>query len=222
MSSALLPGNPRKTVTEAGIQEGVTGGGHYDGMGFAVGTRLAVLTGAPSRHRGRRRERGGATVLVVVCGLPGTGKTTVAGVISDRVGGERLRTDVIRTELVLDPDYTPAETRRVYDELFARARSLVRQEGTVVLDGTFKSEADRRRARDLAVDLGVPFQLVHVECDPAVAKERIARRVDDESDADVAVYEAHRDAFEPIAMEHRSVDNSGDLDATVTQVEEVF
>lgn len=161
-------------------------------------------------------------MLVVVCGLPGAGKTTVAGAIADRVGGERLRTDVIRTELVPDPDYTPAETRRVYDELFARARSVVQRGGTVVLDGTFKRETDRRRARDLATDLGVPFRLVYVECDPAVAKERIAGRVDDESDADVAVYEAHRDAFEPIAMEHRSVDNSGALDETVAQVEEAF
>lgn len=161
-------------------------------------------------------------MLVVVCGLPGTGKTTVSGTIADRVDGDRLRTDVIRKELVADPDYAPAETRRVYDELFARARSVAEQDGTAVLDGTFKRESDRLRARNLAAELGVPFHLVHVECDPAVAKERIATRADDESDADVAVYETHRDAFEPIGMEHHSVDNSGSLDATVAQVEAQF
>lgn len=161
-------------------------------------------------------------MLVVVCGLPGTGKTTVSGVIADRVAGDRLRTDVIRKDLVADPDYEPAETRRVYDELFARARSVVEREGTAVLDGTFRRESDRRRARDLAAELGVPFHLVRVECDPAVATERIAARVDDESDAGVAVYEELRDAFEPIGVPHHSVDNSGSLDATIAQVESHF
>ena len=40
-----------------------------------------------------------APTLVVVCGLPGVGKSTVAGVVSDRLEASRLRTDVVRKEL---------------------------------------------------------------------------------------------------------------------------
>jgi shikimate kinase len=34
--------------------------------------------------------------IIVVCGLPGVGKSTVARAIADAVDGEVLRTDVIR------------------------------------------------------------------------------------------------------------------------------
>lgn len=67
--------------------------------------------------------------LVVVCGLPGTGKTTVATEVADRVGGRLLRTDVVRKDLVDDPDYTDAETRRVYDELLDRAERTLGRGG---------------------------------------------------------------------------------------------
>ena len=38
-------------------------------------------------------------MLVVVCGPPGVGKTTVAGMIAERLGAARLRTDVVREHL---------------------------------------------------------------------------------------------------------------------------
>ena len=60
-------------------------------------------------------------MLVVVCGLPGVGKTTVAEHASERLDGTLLRTDVVRKELFPDPEYTDAEAAAVYDELFARA-----------------------------------------------------------------------------------------------------
>ncbi|PSQ47007.1 kinase, partial [Halobacteriales archaeon SW_6_65_15] len=63
--------------------------------------------------------------LIVVCGLPGVGKTTVAEAIAERVDGRLLRTDVIRKEIISDPDYTAEESRMVYGELFERARQTV-------------------------------------------------------------------------------------------------
>jgi hypothetical protein len=53
-------------------------------------------------------------MLVVVCGLPGVGKTTVAGMVADRFGAETLRTDVVREELIAEPTYTDEERDAVY------------------------------------------------------------------------------------------------------------
>jgi len=38
-------------------------------------------------------------MLIVICGLPGTGKSTLARYLSSELGGEVLRTDIIRREL---------------------------------------------------------------------------------------------------------------------------
>ena len=160
--------------------------------------------------------------VVVVCGPPGVGKSTVARAIAAALDGEVLRTDVIRREVVEDPTYTAAEKRRVYDELFDRADDRLAAGRTVVLDGTYRRRAYRDRAARLADRLGAGFRLVAVECDEAVVERRLADREGDASDADVSVYREYRDSFEPLERDHDTVDNSGDLGATRRQVERLF
>ncbi|RBI63768.1 kinase [halophilic archaeon] len=160
--------------------------------------------------------------LVAVCGLPGVGKTTVAERVAERVDGRLLRTDVVRKDLYPDPEYTEAESRRVYGELFDRARTTLQDGGSVVLDATFRRERDRERARSLAATTDAGFSLVRVECGEAGVRQRIAEREDDESDADFEVYATYRERFDPISVDHVTVDNSGTLEATYRQVDDRF
>ena len=164
----------------------------------------------------------GSPQLIVVCGLPGVGKTTVAEDIAERVDGRLLRTDVIRKEIVSDPDYTAEESRMVYGELFDRARETVENGQAAVLDGTFKDATDRDRAVELSESLGVGFRLVKVECAEDVVRERIRAREDDASDADFEVHAMYRDRFEPISVEHLTVDNSDGIEETTRQVDAHF
>jgi len=159
--------------------------------------------------------------LVALCGLPGVGKSTVAGLITDRLDATRLRTDAVRKELFLDPDYTDAETDTVYRELCDRAGGRLGDGESVVLDATFAERTHRRLARDLASGHGVVFRLVRVVCDREVAERRIADR-EDISDADVEVYRQFRDEFEPIECEYVTVDNSDSKADTRSQVEQLF
>jgi len=167
-------------------------------------------------------EVGRQTRLVVVCGLPGAGKTTVSEHAVDALDAELFRTDVVRKDLFPDPDYTPEEMRAVYDELFSRAREAVRDGDAAVLDGTFKDREHRGRARRAAEDLGVPFTLVRVACDEDVVRERIRARSGDASDADFEIHQQYREEFDSVAGEHVRVDNSGTLEETLAQVDGVF
>jgi hypothetical protein len=162
--------------------------------------------------------------LVVTCGLPGVGKTTVAEAVADRLDAALHRTDVVRKELLSEPQYTEAETRRVYDELFDRGQAAVESGRDVVLDGTFFRADFRERARRTAetADAEVRFRLVKVECAESVVRERIRARTDDESDADFEVYTMHKDTFEPVEVPHVTVDNSEGVAATRRQVSEHF
>lgn len=161
-------------------------------------------------------------MLVVVCGVPGVGKTSVADYVVEEIDGTLLRTDVVRKDLFDDPDYTDEEALAVYDELLARAETVVDRGDVPVLDGTFYARPFRERAQAAAERAGVEPRFIKVECEPTVARERIREREGDESDATVRVHDMFREEFEPLTVPHHSVDNTGALSTTHRQVDEAL
>ncbi|AHF98832.1 kinase [Halostagnicola larsenii XH-48] len=160
--------------------------------------------------------------LVVVCGLPGTGKTTVARELAERTGGTLIRTDVVRKDLFPDPEYTDEEVQVTYDELFDRARAAVERDAVAVLDGTFRRESLRDRARRVARDSNAQFDLVRVTCSEDVVRERIEERENDESDADFSVHKLLRSEFESPTLSHQTIDNSGSVAETRRQIAQLW
>ena len=200
-------GGPRGTIAEPPdpASETVTGADPTTGSAAADGSAAESAVGA----------------LVVVCGLPGVGKTTVAERIADHVDGEVVRTDVIRKALFDDPTYTDAETETVYGELIDRACDRVTDGSAVVLDATFAEARFRADAREAGERVASEFALVEVECDERVVERRIERR-DGISDADFDVHLHFKERFDRIETDHVVVDNSGDQAETFAQVDAAF
>jgi predicted kinase len=158
-------------------------------------------------------------MLVVVCGLPGAGKTTVAGDVVDCLDAVRIRTDVVRKDLFDDPEYGDTETDIVYRSVCDRADAVLDDGNDVVLDGTYREREFREPAYDLARKYDVACVVLKVEADDDIVRKRIRAREDDVSDADVSIYEHYRDQFDPIRVDHVVVDNSGTIPETKEQVE---
>lgn len=163
-------------------------------------------------------DSGAAPQLVAVCGLPGVGKTTVAELIADRIGGRLVRSDVVRKEILVEPRYSEAETELVYEAALERARETIADGRPAVVDATFRERDYRIRALEVAEELSVPFRLVHVTCDEDVVRRRIRERTGDASDADFEVHQMFRESFDRVALEHVTVDNSGPREETRRQV----
>ena len=156
--------------------------------------------------------------LLVVCGLPGTGKTTVATMLSEQLEAPLIRTDVVRKDLFTDPEYTSEETAVTYEETLTRSGSAIERDGIAIVDGTFRTSALRETARQRASTSGATFDLVYVTCSQDVVEERIAKRTDDESDADFEIYKHLRSIFESPPESCYQVDNSGSLEETRHQL----
>lgn len=85
--------------------------------------------------------------LVIFCGIPGSGKTTIARIVLGAFERSILiETDGVR-RMLPRPGFSPEESRFVYDACFAIAKQALRAGYLVALDGTFLKEEYRRVAR---------------------------------------------------------------------------
>jgi aminoglycoside phosphotransferase family enzyme/predicted kinase len=139
-----------------------------------------------SRHYAQKLNR---PALVITCGLMGTGKSTLARSLSDALGWELLRSDVLRKELAQIPPlehryenfhrgiYSPDSSRRTYGALLDRAFGLLISGRSVILDASFYKQADRQRAWDLANKADADFLLIECLCAEEEIRRRLACRV---------------------------------------------
>jgi predicted kinase len=153
---------------------------------------------------------GAAPSLVVVCGLPGAGKSRAAQLLGDWLSAVVYRTDEVRAELRDDPTYDTSETRRVYAAVRERAVGTVETGGRAVLDGTYRTASFRADVAAVGARLGVDPLFLKLECPESVTRERLDARTGDASDAGMEAYHRVREEFDPLRREHVGIDNSGD------------
>jgi aminoglycoside phosphotransferase family enzyme/predicted kinase len=153
-----------------------------------------------------------ATIMITY-GYSGSGKSTFSGMLLEKIGAIRLRSDVERKRIIGPPPatvtggptetglYDPAVTRALYDRLAALTRTIVEAGLPVIVDATFLHRWQRSIFRKLADELGVALIILDVRAEPATMRTRIlerARRGGDPSDADLDVLDhqlAHDEAL---------------------------
>jgi len=140
-------------------------------------------------------------MLLLLSGLPGSGKSTIAREYVARYGGVHISSDLIRTELGLRGHYQPGDKARVYTAMLERTTEVLSNGGTAVVDGTFYSEATRTPFEAAARACGVPVFRVQVRAQETTVRQRLQKSRPD-SEADFAVYEKIRDQYEPWLQPH--------------------
>lgn len=146
---------------------------------------------------GNFRHRGAC--LVLLSGLPGTGKTTFARALSARIPLEHLESDAIRRALATLPRYTPAENARVFSEVERRAAAALGVGSHALVDATNLTPGDRRRFFSLAERLSAPVVAIRLTAPPATVRQRLRGAREGSSEAGFAVYEGMRARARPFA-----------------------
>ena len=109
-------------------------------------------------------------LALVVCGLAGSGKSTIALELERRTGLQRLSSDAVRKELAgLAPEhrggselYSAEHTTHTYVELARRAAVAVRSKDGVIVDATFHRRDQRRLLADALTGTGAG--VLYCEC----------------------------------------------------------
>ena len=159
------------------------------------------------RHLEQGRVR-----LVIVGGLPGTGKSTLAARLADATGWSVLRSDEVRKDIAGLGHATPAPsapgeglyrpefTDATYRALIDRARTALELGESVILDASWSDRRHREMAAEVA--RATASDLAELECvaPTAVAEARLRRRLAggrDASDATPDVAAAMAIRFDP-------------------------
>jgi aminoglycoside phosphotransferase family enzyme/predicted kinase len=124
-------------------------------------------------------------LVILVRGVSGTGKSTLAAALAKLFAAEHLQTDELRAEMAAegalptgssDAKYNQTSRERVYDVMFERASLLLANRSSVILDGTFLTAGRRQQAHDLAKSHGAIFQAFRCVCPVEIAAVRVAGR----------------------------------------------
>jgi hypothetical protein len=167
---------------------------------------------------GKLPEPAAEPVLVIVSGLPGTGKSYFSKRLAERVSFLVLESDALRKALFASPTYSGRESARLFRAIHALVELLLRKGVPLIVDATNLSERFREPLYSIADRLGAKLLLVRVEAPPEVVRQRLERRSDGASDADWAVYRKMLSSVDSISRKHYAVDTSRDITPVLEKV----
>jgi predicted kinase len=121
-------------------------------------------------------------MILMMAGLPGTGKSTVARALAQRLPGAVLDKDVIRTALFAPAhvEYSLAQDDFCQEIMLETAGYLLASTDLlyVLLDGrTFSRRYQRARVIDFCAQAGTPWAMLECVCAEQTALARISKSV---------------------------------------------
>ena len=139
--------------------------------------------------------------MIVMHGLSGSGKSTIAAQLVEALGAIQIRSDVVRKQLFdLSPAaqtesalgqgiYTADATEATYRSMQQIAQTIIDADFTVILDATFLQQSRRRQM--LETQTGTAYKRIIINCEAPAAelRRRIIEREDDPSEANLEVLE---------------------------------
>jgi predicted kinase len=129
--------------------------------------------------------------LVLLCGLPASGKTTLAREIADAYGAVRLNPDEWELALGIDPFDTEFQVR-LEAEFWRLTERLIALGTSVVLEWGFWARSERDEKRDLGRAVGAAVELRYLD----VPYDELVQRVEDRhAGGGLAITESHMETY---------------------------
>jgi predicted kinase len=120
--------------------------------------------------------------LVIVCGVPGSGKSTLAHRAVERWGAVSFASETFAEELgaaarTASGDLSKEAIAHAYSAMAAAVTEALARSQLVVAVGSFRSEEQRRRFREIATGAGASVTTLRVVCPIDAAAKRVQLRL---------------------------------------------
>jgi predicted kinase len=161
--------------------------------------------------------------IIVVSGLPGTGKSYFCRRLAERLSFLILESDALRKLLFNLPTYSASENTHLFRTIYYLIEELLRKGMPVILDATNLEERHRERIYNIAERLNARLIMVRVEAPPELVQKRLQARtekknMEDSSDADWTVYQKMKTTVQKISRNHFTVDTSKDVTPVIDKI----
>jgi predicted kinase len=161
--------------------------------------------------------------LIVLVGLPGTGKSFFSARLAQRMEAAILESDALRKALFSSPSYSWEESAYLFSVIHKLIEQLLRQGMSVILDATNLAESAREHLYEIAERCKARLILVRTTAPPGLVHARLDGRGAthaSRSDADWSVYQKMAHGVERIRRPHFTVDTSRDIEPVINRVVE--
>ena len=161
--------------------------------------------------------------LILVSGLPGTGKSFFCRKLAERLSFFILASDTLRKILYPSSQYKEIENKRLFSACHVLIEELLRKGIPVIFDATNLLEhhreylyraAERTESKLILVWVEAPTELVRKRL---LAREKAAMPQDD-SEAGWEVYNKMKPRKERISRNHLVVDTSQDITTVIDKI----
>lgn len=120
--------------------------------------------------------------LIVVCGIPGSGKSTFSLLAVERWAAISFASETFADKLGAAARTTSGDLSReaiahAYSEMGRAVTEVLAKNKLVLAVGSFRAAEQRRQFRDIAVRVGADVTTIRIACPVNLAAERVRERI---------------------------------------------
>jgi len=150
--------------------------------------------------------------ILLVTGVSGSGKSTVASQLARACSALHIRSDALRKHLTATPldapapsqAYDAATTDRTYARLLELGITLARNGFTVILDATYLRRTHRSSAIEAAARADIRLRIISCTAPTHILRKRLTTRTGDVSDAGPDLLDSQLTNFDDFDASERS------------------
>jgi predicted kinase len=154
-------------------------------------------------------------MIVIVFGLPGSGKSYFAERLAKKINADYVNSDRLRKEMFPKRTYSAEEKAAVYNAMLQKMSVAAKQNQNIVLDATFHKQKTRKAFID-----GIRGQdkvyFIEIKAAENLIRQRLKKERAD-SEADYEVYKLLLQEWEPMNEAHLSLHSTDENISSLLQ-----
>ena len=137
--------------------------------------------------------------LILIVGLPGTGKTTLARALAAAIGAKHLNSDIVRHDAGRRGQYDAMSKAVNYNEMKNRTEGYLKNHQSVIIDATFYKNIFRQPYQLMGEKYNAEVKWIEIRANEETIRERVGKKRK-YSEADFEVYKRIKEDYEPLGM----------------------